>query len=151
MKWMFRFSTLGVHKKWVFLSTWRKNSPSLYAADVTSITWQTGEKKEPVSSHNQTINHNKTQEGQWSLHTQIKRFKSSKSQQITPTDRKSSHPPVKKVSVFLFKCKLSNRFLTGTEALAKAISLIKFFYLLKQLNCLCYQVGSSSGILVHFG
>lgn len=31
------------------------------------------------------------------------------------------------VSVFLFKCKLSNRFPTGTKPLAKTISLIKYF------------------------
>lgn len=93
------------------------------SADVTSITCTNRAAPVPPKK---TINHNRTREGQRSLPTQIKHFKSTKSQQIMPADGKSSHPLLSH-GFFPFKCKLSNRFLASAHTTAKAISLIKYF------------------------
>lgn len=112
----------------------------LHAANVTLPTWQTGRKRSRVSSSNQTINHNKTQEGSdhYTHKSNIsKAVNHSESPQLT-----ESHPTHQLnilVSVFLFKCKLSNRFLTGTGPLA--ISLIKYFiYKRTAIACATNQV-----------
>lgn len=98
----------------------------LYTANVTSPTWQTEGKIRSRSHHaiNQSIiTRHKRGSDHYAHKSNIsKAVNQSKSPQLT-----ESHPTHWRntsVSVFLFKCKLSNRFLTGTEPLAKAISLI---------------------------
>lgn len=127
MKRMFHFSSLTAEKKSLFVHSKGKISLTVHCSynlyylanrEKRSLSHHTI-KQSIITRHKRASNHYIHKSNISKAVNQCKSFQPRASQPI--------HQSNILVSVFLFKCKLSDRFLTGTHTLAKAISAIQLF------------------------